>query len=245
MDTDVNAILKWPSEPSEAPLMKAASLDMAKMLCEEFNADPDITDYLGRNAAFHAIRRGDSVEMLKYLIGQGTNLIATAMPGTNILDYAACRGSKVESLQFLLKHYPQLVNKQKQEWTALHWACTSASRDTVESLLCFGLKATTVITTHPPGSWTPLDILMHYSTNRELWDYGKRERPGYSNMKELGGPLGGPTTIQTIAFAAENGPDTDDQVAAVTLTRLEECYLCETSMIWLYDLSSGALPYMQ
>ena len=211
------------------PLMCVRSLAMARMLCEEFKADPKINDARGMNALFHlqAYPFDDRITAIfEYFVKQGADVTATTPIGMNILDHAVQQHRGGEKIQFLLQHYPQLASKRENEWTALHWACThsSPSLDDVRELICHGVNASTITTTHPPGSWTPWDIMMHYSTD---WISQKYRR---LSENEIHG-LGGPTTSQTVALAAGDGPSIDAAVADYSKIDEFECGLCGMYMV--------------
>ncbi|THY06126.1 hypothetical protein D6D03_02557 [Aureobasidium pullulans] len=225
---DVNVVENVRSKP---PLMRVESLAMARMLCEEFKADLKINDARGMNALFHL--QADPFDnmitaIFEYLVKQGADVTATIPNGMNILDHAVQQSWGFEKVQFLLKHYPQLASKQENEWTALHWACKSLRRspilDNVKGLICHGMNASTITTTHPPGSWTPWDILIHYSTD---WIFQKHR--GLSENEIHG--LGGPTTSQTVALAAGDGPSIDAAVADYNESYKFECGLCGMYMV--------------
>ncbi|THY50486.1 hypothetical protein D6C99_04777, partial [Aureobasidium pullulans] len=209
---------------SKTPLMHVQSLAMARMFCEEFKADPKIDDARGMNALFHL--RGtpfdDMTAIFEYLVKQGADVAATAPIGMNILDHAVQQRWGFEKVQFLLKHYPQSASKREKEWTALHWACKHSipSVDNVRELICHGVNASTITTTHPPGSWTPWDISIHYSSD---WTFKDCEN-------EIHG-LGGPTTSQTDAFAAGDCPSLDVAVADYNEIDRLGCDMCELD--WL------------
>ncbi|TIA56527.1 hypothetical protein D6C77_06862 [Aureobasidium pullulans] len=219
---DVNEV-----EPSNCvvPLMCVRSLAMARMLCEEFKADPKINDARGMNALFHlqAYPFDDRITAIfEYFVKQGADVTATTPIGMNILDHAVQQHRGGEKIQFLLQHYPQLASKREHEWTALHWACKHSipSVDNVRELICHGVNASTITTTHPPGSWTPWDISIHYSSD---WTFKDCEN-------EIHG-LGGPTTSQTDAFAAGDCPSLDAAVADYNETDIFRCSLCGIPMV--------------
>ncbi|THX63137.1 hypothetical protein D6D05_10490 [Aureobasidium pullulans] len=210
----------------EVPLMRVKSLAMARMLCEEFKADLKINDAHGMNVLFHldADPFDDKITAIfEYFVKQGADVTATDTIGLNILDEAVRKHWSVEKVQFLLKHYPQLVSKQEHEWTALHWACKRHHPilDNVKELVCHGVNASTITTTHPPGSWTPWDISIHYSSD---WFFQECEN-------EIHG-LGGPTTSQTVALAAgDGGPSVDAAVADYNEIVNFECSLCRLDLV--------------
>ncbi|TIA09752.1 hypothetical protein D6C80_08436, partial [Aureobasidium pullulans] len=214
-------------EPSncEVPLMCVRSLEMARMFYEEFKADLKINDARGMNALFHlqAHPFDDRITAIfEYFVKQGADVTATTPIGMNILDHAVQQHRGGEKIQFLLQHYPQLASKREKEWTALHWACThfSPSVDKVRELICHGVNASTITTTHPPGSWTPWDISIHYSSD---WIFKECEN-------EIHG-LGGPTTSQTDAFAAGDCPSLDAAVADYNETDIFRCSLCRLNLV--------------
>ncbi|THX39743.1 hypothetical protein D6D10_04047 [Aureobasidium pullulans] len=214
------------SEPfdCEVPLMFVDSLAMARMLCEEFKADLKINDARGMNALFHlqAPPFDDRIAAIfEYLVKQGADVTATTPIGMNILDHAVQQHRGGEKIQFLLQHYPQLASKREKEWTALHWACkhSSPSVDNVRELICHGVNASTITTTHPPGSWTPWDISIHYSSD---WIFQECEN-------EIHG-LGGPTTSRTFALATGDGPSVDAAVAYYNEIDNFKCSLCGIHM---------------
>ncbi|THW51216.1 hypothetical protein D6D21_01581 [Aureobasidium pullulans] len=219
---DVNEV-----EPSdcEVPLMFVESLAMARMLCEEFKADAKINDARGMNALFHLQAHpwdDRKTAIFEYFVKQGADVTATTPIGMNILDHAVQQHRGGEKTQFLLQHYPQLASKREKEWTALHWACkhSSPSVDNVRELICHGVNASTITTTHPPGSWTPWDISIHYSSD---WIFQECEN-------EIHG-LGGPTTSQTFALAAGDGPSVDAAVAYFNEIDNFKCSLCGIHMV--------------
>ncbi|THZ83652.1 hypothetical protein D6C84_04762, partial [Aureobasidium pullulans] len=205
------------------PLMLVETLAMARMLCEEFKADLKINDARGMNALFHlqAAPFDDKITAIfEYFVKQGADVTATTPIGMNILDHAV-QLSLGKKVKFLLQHYPKLANKRENEWTALHWACQdSPIMDNVKELICHGINASTITTTHPPGSWTPWDISMHYSTD---WTFQECEN-------EIHG-LGGPTTSQTVALVAGDGPSVDVAVADYNEIDRPGCDMCELD--WL------------
>lgn len=222
--TDVNGVER---ARSETPFMRVQSLAMARMLCEEFKADLKINDAHGMNVLFHldADPFDDKITAIfEYFVKQGADVTATTPIGMNILDHAVQQSWGCEKVQFLLKHYPQLASKQENEWTALHWACKrirpSPILDNVKGLICHGVNASTITTTHPPGTWTPWDISMHYSTRR-TFHWCENEIHG----------LGGPTTSQTDAFAAGDGPSVDASVADYNEIDNFKCSLCGIPMV--------------
>ncbi|KAL2033449.1 hypothetical protein VTO58DRAFT_104163 [Aureobasidium pullulans] len=222
---DVNGVER---ARSETPLMRVQSLDMARMLCEEFKADLKINDARGMNALFHLQAHPFDDRMtanFEYFVKQGADVTATTRIGMNILDHAVRQHRGGEKLQFLLQHYPQLASKREKDWTALHWACTHSfpSVDNVRELICHGVNASTITTTHPPGSWTPWDIWMHYSTD---WDPPEHRRPSENEIHDLGGPK----TSQTVALAAEDNPSVDAAVADYNKSDMSRCDLCELYM---------------
>ncbi|THX58120.1 hypothetical protein D6D06_03221, partial [Aureobasidium pullulans] len=223
---DVNEV-----EPSDCvvPSMRVRSLAMARMLCEEFNADLSINDARGRNALFYLLERNfdDRITAIfEYFVKQGADVTATTRIGMNFLDRAVQQHRGDDEIQFLLQHYPQLASKRENEWTALHWACThcSPSVDDVRELICHGVNVSTITTTHPPGSWTPWDIMMHHSTD---W-FSQKYRMLSEN--EIHG-LGGPTTSQTVALAAGDGPSIDAAVADYSKVDGFRCGLCGMPMV--------------
>ncbi|THW78338.1 hypothetical protein D6D18_09653, partial [Aureobasidium pullulans] len=209
------------------PLMLVETLAMARMLCEEFKADLKINDARGMNALFHLQANpfdDKTTAIFEYFVKQGADVTATTPVGMNILDHALQQHRGGKKIQFLLQHYPQLASKQEHEWTALHWACASENlehnRHIVQKLLNSGLKASIITTTHPPGSWTPWDISIHYSSD---WIFQECEN-------EMHG-LGGPTTSQTVALAAGDGPSVDAAVADYNEIDNFECSLCGMNMV--------------
>lgn len=209
----------------KVPLMHVDSLAMARMLCEEFKADLKINDARGMNALFHlqAYPLDDEMAAIfEYFVKQGADVAATTTIGMNILDHAVRNHRGVEKMQFLLKHYPQLASKRENEWTALHWACASPSPSLygVRELICHGVNASTITTTHPPGSWTPWDISIQYSSDCIFKEC----------ENELHG-LGRLTTSQTDAFAAGDCPSLDAAVADYNEIGTFECGLCGKYMV--------------
>ncbi|THW70199.1 hypothetical protein D6D19_07968, partial [Aureobasidium pullulans] len=210
------------------PLMRVKSLAMARMLCEEFKADLKINDARGMNVLFHlqAHPWDDRITAIfEYFVKQGADVTATTPIGTNILDHAV-QNVLGEKVQFLLQHYPQLANKRENEWTALHWACAGTYMSIVRRLRNSGLKALIITTTHPPGSWTPWDISIHHSPDSTFQEYGRLRE------NEING-LGGPTTSQTVALAAGDGPSVDAAVADYNENEIHklECSLCGMIMV--------------
>jgi ankyrin repeat protein len=207
------------------PLMLVHSLAMARMLCEEFKADPKIKDARGRNALFHLqpnLSADRSAAIFECLIKQGADVTATNTIGLNILDEAVQQDLGLEKVQFLLQHYPQLASKRENEWTALHWAFTGyyPILDSVKELICHGVNASTITTTHPPGSWTPWDLSIQYSTE---WTFSQEY--GRLSENEIHG-LGGPTTSQTDAFAAKDCTSLDAAAADYSKFYEPACGIC-------------------
>ncbi|THY31699.1 hypothetical protein D6D00_02138, partial [Aureobasidium pullulans] len=230
---DVNEVASF---NCKVPLMFVESLAMARMLCEEFKADLKINDARGMNALFHLQAHpwdDRKTAIFEYFVKQGADVTATIPNGMNILDHAVQKDLGLEKVQFLLQHYPQLASKRENEWTALHWAfkgyypiLNSVKELSVKELICHGVNASTITTTHPPGSWTPWDLSIQYSTD---WTFSQEY--GRLSENEIHG-LGGPTTSQTDAFAAENCPSLDAAVADYNKIDIFRCSPCGIPVIF-------------
>ncbi|THZ70115.1 hypothetical protein D6C85_06186 [Aureobasidium pullulans] len=224
---DVNSVSRV---HPERPLMRVRSLAMARMLCEVFKADLNVTDLAGRSAILwvQTIKDGLGFAIFDYLVKQGSDLATTTTSGMNVLDYAVNRSRVVENVELLLQHYPQLTRKQENEWTALHWACAGRHLNNVQKLLDSGLKAPIVTTTHPRGNWTPWDIAIHFSG---FWSFGYVDE---STIHRLGGL----DTDQIVALAEGHGPGIDPLVPDYTVIQSDpRCDMCLFPIIELTILS--------
>ena len=65
----------------------AGQLAAVKYLVEELNADVNATDQEGETALHNAAARGD-VEMIRYLVAQGADVMAVTRRGATTADYA-------------------------------------------------------------------------------------------------------------------------------------------------------------
>lgn len=158
-------------------LMMAVSLSMVQLLCETHDFDLNATDHAGRSVLSYYIRdktppyvkSAEATRISEYLIDRGANMYAKSKAGMSLLDYAACRLTGEEPLKFLLQQDPKLADKETNEWNSLHWNCRKGSSTMAKILLEHGLKVKKVTTLHPPKSWTPYEVMMHY--NKHVWDF--------------------------------------------------------------------------
>jgi ankyrin repeat protein len=160
-----------PDVEGHIPLMMATSLRMVQLLCEACDFDMNATDRVGRSVLAYYV----GVDMLdryvplrqvehilEYLHSRGADLYAKSEAGMSLVDYAVCRANGDEPLKYLLQRASILIDREANEWTSLHWACSRGNFQMAKILLEHGSKVKKITTLQPHQSWTPYEILLHY-----------------------------------------------------------------------------------
>ncbi|KAH0288049.1 hypothetical protein KCU62_g5459, partial [Aureobasidium sp. EXF-3399] len=161
------------------PLMVACSLEMVQLLCDIYNSDVHATDRVGRSVLGYHVGAGplnidvsytEVTRILNFLIERGADIYAKSEANMSLVDYAVCAIDGAEPLRFLLQYDPRLLEKEPDDWTFLHWACRGNHPRMTETLLEHGSEVKSVTTVHPPQTWTPYDIFLHYGNNPRWFD---------------------------------------------------------------------------
>jgi ankyrin repeat protein len=142
------------------------SVEALKSLMEALKFDPNLVDSMGRNAA-HSAALGGNLGAMMYLQSQGTSLVATDKMGRRLIDYATMGGSPVV-VDKVLKLLTPDTAKTEGIWSPLHWACRHGDIDVIQRLLDYGYASTTLRTTEPDHSWSPIDIAIYHGSTKLL-----------------------------------------------------------------------------
>jgi ankyrin repeat protein len=166
LDANINVnVLSGPH--GRVPLMVANSLEMVKLLCEDYSADINASDLRGNSVLTYFVSETERVNITEagrifgYLMSRGADPYTKSKAGMTLIDHVTYHTMSVGSLQSLLHHDSKLFRRETQEWTSLHWACRKGDLQLAEILFKHGQEVTKVTTLQPPRSWTPYDIWIH------------------------------------------------------------------------------------
>lgn len=123
-----------------------------QVLANRYRIDCIQIDFQGRTTAHMAAQSGH-VDLLDYLLRRQVNPLAVDLQQTGLLHFAARSRSAVMVDKVLPFFAPPPAGHNN--WSPLHWACRVGDVSVVEGLLKSGHSESIVITTEPPGQWTP------------------------------------------------------------------------------------------
>jgi ankyrin repeat protein len=143
-------------------LTEASCYLALQRLVNSYQFDIATVDPQGRNALLLAAQTG-RLDILELLLSRHLTPDVTDRQRDGLLHYAA-RSSSIDMVRRALPFYtagPTASNG----WSPLHWASRNGDVSMVRLLLQSGVSETTVVTTTPPGQWTPYAIATFHQNN--------------------------------------------------------------------------------